>query len=139
MLPWLGGAALTFGLTGVWAYGHVGRSDWIVPYLSGVRTFVEPRELAFGTARAGSILHLSVVFANRAGRPIRVLGSRPDCSCMTTDTFPLLVAAGEDRRLTIDVGIDPGEEGPFEKRVDFWTDAPDRQRFVVPVTGRVTR
>ena len=139
VLHWMGWVALIFSLAGAWAYAQVGRLDWVVAYLGGTRTFVEPQELSFGTARAGSVLHLSVTFANRAGRPVRLLGSRPDCSCVTTDNFPLTVAAGEDRRLAIDVGIAPEDVGAFEKRVAFWTDSPERQQFVVSITGQVVR
>lgn len=132
----VGFAACFFMLIGSWAYWQSGSVGSILPYLNGQRIFVHPLEMAFGRKPPEENINLSTVVTNRSARTLTLLGAQRQCSCVSTDVFPIVIKPGASRQITFSAHL-PGKEGPFEQRIALFTDHAEAPQFEVRVLGAV--
>ena len=118
-------------LTVVWVAARVGSFHLVGPYLAGERLLVDTVVLDLSDQKVDSYVERSIEVRNLSERDIKLLGAACSCSCVSLETFPITVASGSVRSVTLKAHIwQPGE---FEQRVKFYTDYPDRREFLVTV------
>jgi hypothetical protein len=132
----VGLAVLLFAMICLYAYLRSGNIAYLLPYLNGQRVFVHPADVKFGQKAPNETIDLPVELSNRSARALTILGAQMQCSCVSTDTFPISVAPGRAHTLSIKVHL-PASEGPFEQQIIFFTDHTDVSQFRVHVSGDV--
>ncbi len=127
---------LIFGCAAYYA-GSVGRA-W--PYLMGQRLFVSTRRLDLGSVLSGTELKESVRLINRSSEPLRILGARKSCSCITLDSFPLQVPAGgyHDLQLKLRVPeLQPGVPSALSQSVELYVEDQRLTQYKIVLSGSV--
>ncbi len=117
---------------------RLGSRSLVLPYLKGSRFFVYPTEASFGSGTIASNLEVPVTVANFGSRPVQLLGVRTDCSCVTTETFPISIGPGQTRRVPLSIHL-ADKPGPFEQNVVYYSDSSDNPRAKVRVSGVITQ
>jgi hypothetical protein len=136
VLACLGGGLLPLAGLLAWGCWELGSLANVLAYVQGERLLVDPATCLFGTAPRGEERELHATIRNKTDRTIQILGARMNCTCMTTDEFPVSIAPGGRHDLTIRVFLG-GKEPPFEKRIDYYTDCDAKPSLAVLVRGQI--
>jgi hypothetical protein len=102
----------------------------------GERLLVDPATCSFGSAPRGEEREMHATVRNKTDRTVRILGARTNCTCMTTDEFPVSIEPGGRHDLAIRVFLG-GKEATFEKRIDYYTDYDAKPSLAVLVRGQI--
>ena len=138
LLACCGGGALPIVAVLAWGYWEFGSLANTLAYLNGERLLVDPEVISLGTAQRGEERDLHLTIRNRTGKDVEVLGAKSTCGCMgTAEEFPLSIADGSQRELTIHVWF-TGNDSAFEHRVDFYTNDGTKPVIAVVVRGKIT-
>src|SRR5439155_19003217 len=92
---WLGPVGpLAVGTAGILAVVYlalslVGNPWHMLAALAGEPLAAEPSVVSLAPGRNGDLCHFSVTLTNLTQYPIRVIGGRDDCACITTAGLPL--------------------------------------------------
>jgi hypothetical protein len=74
----------------IWRYGNV--TDGIA-FMNGFVLIAEKPTLELGRVAVGDKVEGIFVLKNLTGRPITILGAKPECSCVATSELPIQVEA----------------------------------------------
>ncbi len=121
-----------------WYWYRFGDRALVLPYLKGRRFFVEPAESSFGTGKVSTNRTVPVVARNLGSKKVVLLGVRTDCSCVSTETYPISIAPGETRAVPLVIHL-ADEPGAFEQSVVYYSDSPDNPQSRVRVSGVVVK
>ena len=117
------GAIVLIGLFCLWAYAEFGSLAVAAAYLRGERLMIRPVVFDLGELREGEQRELSFEATNLGGVPVRIVGSRSNCSCVVTNELPMTVPAGTSRQVNVFVkGAFPDGTAVFSRDVVFFSD-----------------
>ncbi len=142
-IPWRGGlliVALTsvflalFAGFGWYRFGSFAHAK---AYLRGERLLIDDRDRSFGDLPAGSTLTLHYAVTNLTGRPVRLLGAQPSCTCTVVDVMPMTLAASETRSIPVTIDTSEGGKETLAGTVDVFTDDPQFRTFRLAFAGRI--
>jgi hypothetical protein len=110
---------VVFGYLGIVRF-QVGSFSEILPYINGKRLFHEPAfiDLTKHRSRDG-VFEVSVVFTNRSGNNKTLMGATRSCSCISTESFPIIVPPNKSIELSIKVRE---SSQPQESAIEFYSD-----------------
>lgn len=105
-----------------------------LPSKGGPSAFVGSRRLAMGEALQGRPLKSSFQITNKGEAPLSV-NLVPDCSCFILK-YPRSIAAGETGVVWVDYRTKEFP-GPINKSIVVYTDDPEMEPLLIPVSGNV--
>jgi len=95
------GAAVLIGLLCLWAYAQFGSLAVAAAYLRGERLMIRPDVVDLGELREGEEREVCLEATNFGGVPVRIVGSRSNCSCTVTQDLPITVPPGISREVRV--------------------------------------
>jgi Protein of unknown function (DUF1573) len=117
-------------LTAGWGSLRSGSPRLLLPYLSGERLLITPTTLQLGNLKGSDVAEATVLFVNRTGKNVTVVGAQKSCSCIKTEELPVTVPDGGSRELHLEIHI-AKRSGSFRESVKFFTDFGDLQSLSV--------
>lgn len=136
LLKSLTGVAIILGLLTavvIWYFGSLAPA---VAYIKGDRLLIHPTEISFGEAYPGEKRTLHFRLWNFTGGPVRLLGTNSTCSCLTTESFPLVITEGERRTLEVVVSA-PYRAANVDVSTIYFTDWSGKPSFSFRTQGRI--
>jgi hypothetical protein len=131
----LAGAACVLGIGGAASIVTFGSVDAGLAYLRGEQLYASPFSVALGTVTAGDAGDFTVTVRNLSSRPLRLLGAKTSCSCITSAELPLEIAAGESRLVHFSIRA-PESDAEFAYVIEFYSDVIGPKGPFVKVLGR---
>lgn len=112
------------------------------PSTALARLIRKPLDVQTATIDLGELeprqrVEANVSVTNRGATPVRFIGGRSDCSCLTTLDLPLTVEPEATATPRFVLIVPNADGGVFSRYVEFWTDSPDQPAVRVLVTGRI--
>ena len=108
--------------------------EGLLAALRGESLQIEPSVTDLGRMSAGEEKTVPIRVRNATDHPIRILGGSADCSCVTTQDLPLLIAARQAQTIRIRVRP-PGPLGTFRRSYILFTNDPVQPRAVANVVA----
>jgi hypothetical protein len=139
---WLGPVGpLVAGTASVLAFGYIGLSllgnpKHFLAALVGEPLIVEPLSVAVEPGKAGEQRSFDVSLTNLTHHPIRVVGGTNTCSCITTDSLPLVIPPGTHADVAVRMRL-LGSPGYFVHQYELYTDAPGRGIITAHIYGSI--
>ncbi|MGL4423921.1 MAG: hypothetical protein ACRCZF_24920 [Gemmataceae bacterium] len=128
-----GGMLLLAGLLGTMLVYQV-TLDGAVARWTNEPLRIEPRFIDLGTGPADSGVTIPIEVANHADRDVELIGSSSSCSCAVLGGVPRTLPRGA--RITLEIqGKFGAVPGPFEQRLDLFTDHPQQTKIVIRFGG----
>jgi len=114
------GLALLVGLIGL-SVRQFGSVRNMLAFLNGINFAVQPALVDAGKGREGEERKVSANVSNLGFKPLRVVGLRTSCRCISTESPPMMIAPGTTRRFVFTVRLSRSN-GRFEQKVLFMFD-----------------
>lgn len=121
---------LGFGY-GIYRAGSVGRA---VPYLMGQRFFVPETSIKLGSVPVGTDVKGTIGLMNRSSAPVKILGARKSCGCISLDPFPFEVPPHAERQLQLKLRA-PDSPSEFAHTVELYVDDNHFTSFPIVLSG----
>lgn len=112
-----------------------GQIKKILADFAGQDIYIQNKVKNFGNIDFGQKLIVSYVISNLGPRPLRIVGSRTSCGCLTVSDLPMKVGPGEER--CVKVVVRPPVAGPYEGVVILFTTAPSTHYVTLKLWGHV--
>lgn len=120
-----------------WAFLHFGSITAAVHSLNGEPLGVDAATKSFGRSEPGQRIKVAFQLTNYGSAPIRVVGSRVDCSCIVLDDRPFQIDPGGTRSFELTMGL-PTEPQKVHRTLSLFTNVPRQQQVDLVVDGEVT-
>ncbi len=98
-------------------------------YARGARVFAEISTLVLPASTPGSVVHTNVMVHNLSNETARIIGADITCSCVSIDELPIVILAGESRKVALTLRFDDHTTGSFAFAVSLHTDHPSSPRI----------
>lgn len=135
---WVSSVALLCAvLVGVGA-ATFGSVEVAVAKLRGETLTADAAFIDMGSGKPGETLTATATVANWTGRPVRILGGTADCSCITTDDFPLVIPPNSKASFRIRMKVLSDASGHVSRTISIRTDHADRPQLVFRLGCEVT-
>ena len=104
--------------------------------LWGVSITVNPSVTDVGDGHRFEVKTVPVLLVNQTDHPIRIIGGRSDCSCVSIGNLPLIVPPQDSK--TINIGIKYlGGARTFQRSLILYTDRESQLQIVAQLKGRL--
>lgn len=117
------------------AVARYGSVNATVATIRGVPLIVESNPASFGVADPDQIMQATFKLTNISVKPVRLLGSQSNCTCVNTDDLPMEIGAGESVVVRYSVRAKGGPR--FSAKAALLTNSPSQTRVELGITGRV--
>ncbi len=107
-------------------------------YLKGMKIVAEPTVFHVAAGRAGEVRNASFQVRNLTSKPITVLGARTSCSCVATESLPILIPPGSEKTFGATLRLDGASNERIDQSVQYVTDLTDQPLVNVRITGSVS-
>jgi hypothetical protein len=97
---------------------------------------VQPSVSDVGEGETGTERTFRIQLANHTDRPVRFVGGTTTCSCIATESLPLLLGERETKAIDVSVRF-RGSPGRFQHTFVLLTDAEEQPAVVARFAGRV--
>lgn len=104
---------------GVGVFGSV---EATVAKLRGETLTAEAAYIDFGRGKPGETLVATATVSNWTGQPVRLVGGTADCSCITTDDFPLVIPPNSKASFRIRMRVLSDANGHVSRTISVRTD-----------------
>lgn len=108
---------------------------WSQGYLAKKPFSISPTEINLGDCDSPSEHVASFTVTNLSDRPIRVVGSEPDCKCLTLDELPVAVSPGHAESISIRAHVSGPEN--YSQKVILYIEDNGLLTSVVQIRARV--
>ena len=92
----------------------------------------------FGSGKPGETLTASATVANWTNEPVRLVGGTSDCSCATTDDFPVVVPPNGKVSFRIRLKVLSDSGGQLTRTITVRTDHAERPQLTFRIGCKVT-
>lgn len=120
---------------GVTTFGSV---EAAVAQLRGETILPDAEYLDFGSGKPGDTLVATATVANWTGRPVRILGGTADCTCVTTDDFPLVIPANSKASFRIRMRVLNDASGHVSRTISVHTDHAEHSQLTLRLGCKVS-
>jgi len=135
---WAGAVSLVCAAlvgAGSLAFGSV---EAVVAKLRGDGISAGTSYIDFGAGRSGETLYSDAVVANWTNEPVRLVGGTSDCSCATTDDFPLVIPPNGKANFRIRLKVLSDSGGQLTRTITIHTDHAERPQLTFRIGCKVT-
>lgn len=101
----------------------------------GESVIVDENPKSVGVLDSGQIVHVTFRLANITDEPVRILGSRSDCTCVTTEDLPLTI--GPKERVAVRFAVLGRDDTVLKSNATLLTNIPTQTRIGLQIRGRV--
>ncbi len=109
-----------------------GSASAVIAYYNGHVLLVEQPDRALGRLAANQKVDVAFPLTNVLARSVEIVGCASSCGCLTTETLPRTILAGE--RVDFHVEVIAPPTGAFEHEVELFVDPPG-PRIVLKIKG----
>ncbi len=120
-----------------WVFIRFGSITAAVHVVNGEPLVVDATTKSFGESPSGGRIPVAFQLTNHGSEPIRVVGSRVDCSCIVLDDKPFQIDPGASRSFEFTMGL-PTEPQKVRRTLSLFTDVPRQQQIDLVVVGETT-
>lgn len=112
-----------------------GSPNAAVAYLRGERLSIRPRVVDVGVGLLGESRAVVIDLTNNTDNEIHIIGGTSDCSCITTENLPVVIAPGQSRPISVELRF-TGRPGLFTRKAMLYTNDRGFRRVHFQLTGR---
>lgn len=117
----------------IFRFGSLGAA---AAYLGGERLTISAGTAAAAHSHEPDVRHFSFTVRNSGAHPVRIIGFKSTCTCVSGDRLPVAIPAGQERKLSVAVQLDPGQTR-IEETVVWFTDYAEKPRLIRRLTASV--
>jgi len=125
------GCVFAFFCYGWWSTGSIRES---VMYMNGQRLFLKPSAIDLGNIKTSEIINISFGVRNLSVTPVKLIGAKKTCSCISIDSFPQVILPREEKELVFSIQA-PQHTGTFTQSLTAYTDADAHFPLTLTVKG----
>jgi Protein of unknown function (DUF1573) len=120
----------------VWAFVRFGSIPAALHVLNGEPIIVDSNTKSFGKSKPDQRVRVEFQLTNHGSEPVRVVGSRIDCSCIVLDDKPFQIESGGTHPFELTIGL-PKEPQKVHRTLSLFTNVPGQQQVDLVVVGEV--
>jgi hypothetical protein len=134
---WAIAAALAVFVLAATGWALYSSLDAALARLRGDSVFPLQSEIDVGPGKPGDRLEGRAVFVNLTDRPVRLVGYRSECGCLTTQDLPMTIPPGERSEVRLVLTVPNGSPGRVRRQVNFVVEGNPLRTIRISVAGEV--